>query len=558
MPFNPLIIQNRLFTSGIYAIMYLNIYKITEESEMPLIINNIRGELGEETGSVIKRALKRAGISEYLTVKTGIYKTSLDARKRGDIHFVHSVYAELYDSGMELCVNEKDVKRIEKSVFNPVISGKKKNGRIVIAGFGPAGMFCGLVLAENGYKPLILERGEDADRRIDSVKRYWSGGELNAESNVQFGEGGAGTFSDGKLTTRINDPLCRYVLERLNAFGAPDDILIKAKPHIGTDNLRKIVKEIRNRITECGGEVRFNSRLDDIVIENGEIKKALWNGNETETSVVVTAIGHSARDTFEMLQKNHIFMEPKPFSVGVRIEHRQQDVNESLYGEYADCPLLPVGEYQLSHRLTGGRCVYTFCMCPGGTVVPAASEQNTIVTNGMSEFARNGENANAAIAVSVSPEDFGGGIMDGVKFARNIERRAYDITLGKGAPATTTGGFLNGNPDLKTNIKGTYERGIEKSDFREIFPSFITDSLAAGINAFSKRLRCFGYKSALLTGPETRTSSPIRISRTENRNSVSLKNLYPCGEGAGYAGGIMSAAVDDIKTAIEIMKVISP
>ena len=259
-----------------------------------------------------------------------------------------------------------------------------------------------------------------------------------------------------------------------------------------------------------------------------------------------------------MLQKNHIFMEPKPFSVGVRIEHRQQDVNESLYGEYADCPLLPVGEYQLSHRLTGGRCVYTFCMCPGGTVVPAASEQNTIVTNGMSEFARNGENANAAIAVSVSPEDFGGGIMDGVKFARNIERRAYDITLGKGAPATTTGGFLNGNPDLKTNIKGTYERGIEKSDFREIFPSFITDSLAAGINAFSKRLRCFGYKSALLTGPETRTSSPIRISRTENRNSVSLKNLYPCGEGAGYAGGIMSAAVDGIKTAIEIMKVISP
>lgn len=240
---------------------------------MPLIINNIRGELGEETGSVIKRALKRAGISEYLTVKTGIYKTSLDARKRGDIHFVHSVYAELYDSGMELCVNEKDVKRIEKSVFNPVISGKKKNGRIVIAGFGPAGMFCGLVLAENGYRPLILERGEDADRRIDSVKRYWSGGELNAESNVQFGEGGAGTFSDGKLTTRINDPLCRYVLERLNAFGAPDDILIKAKPHIGTDNLRKIVKEIRNRITECGGEVRFNSRLDDIVIENGEIKK---------------------------------------------------------------------------------------------------------------------------------------------------------------------------------------------------------------------------------------------------------------------------------------------
>lgn len=525
---------------------------------MPLIINNLRGELGEEIDSVIKKGLKKAGLTEALTLKTGIFKTSLDARKQSDLHFIHSVYAELSDSGIEASIKKKDVKRIEKSEFTPEISGVKKKGRIVIAGFGPAGMFCGLVLAENGYKPLILERGEDADRRVASVSSYWSGGKLNSESNVQFGEGGAGTFSDGKLTTRINDPLCRYVLERFKGFGAPDEILIKAKPHIGTDNLRKIIKEIRCHITECGGDVMFNSRLDDIVIENGEVKSAIWNGNETETSAVVTAIGHSARDTFEMLNNKHVFMEPKPFSVGVRIEHRQQDVNESLYGRYANHLLLPVGEYQLSHRLSGGRCVYTFCMCPGGIVVPAASEQNTIVTNGMSEFARNGENANAAIAVSVTPDDFGRGVLDGVSFARNIEQNAYNITSGVSAPASTVGGFLSGNPDLKTDVKGTYERGIEKGDFRKIFPSYITDSIAVGINVFSKKLKCFGDMSALLTGPETRTSSPVRISRTENRNSVSLNNLYPCGEGAGYAGGIMSAAVDGIKTAVEIMKVIAP
>lgn len=525
---------------------------------MPLIINNIRGELSENSDSVIKKGLKKAGISGKEVIRSGIYKTSLDARKRNDIHFIHSVFAELADKDMEKSLKSANVKCIEKETFSPEISGEKADGRIVIAGFGPAGMFCGLVLAEHGYRPLILERGEDAESRVESVKRYWAGGELNTESNVQFGEGGAGTFSDGKLTTRINDPLCRYVLERFVQFGAPEEILIKAKPHIGTDNLRKIVKNIRNRIIESGGEVKFSSRLDDIVTENGEVKKAVWNGNETETAALVAAVGHSARDTFEMLAQKQIFMEPKPFSVGVRIEHKQKDVNESLYGKYADNPFLPVGEYQLSHRRRDGRCVYTFCMCPGGHVVPAASEEKTVVTNGMSEFARDGENANAAVAVSVSPEDFGNGVLDGVDFARKIEQNAYSLTDGKAAPATTVRGFLNGKPDIETDIKPTYDRDVMPCEFRKIFPAAVTDMLEEGMGVFSRKMNCFGDQSALMTAPETRTSSPVRISRTENRNSISLKNFYPCGEGAGYAGGIMSAAVDGIKTAMEIMKRIAP
>ena len=523
-------------------------------------VNNIHLSLDYDDKSVRKAVAKQLRIEEKSIKSCKIFRRSVDARKKDNIYFLTTVDAELNINEEKVCKKCGNAQIARKYEYNQMKFGNAPSP--IVVGAGPAGLFAALILARSGANPILIERGRDVDRRTADVNRFWTSGKLDITSNVQFGEGGAGTFSDGKLNSGTKDIRQRKVLEEFVSHGAPDEILYNAKPHIGTDMLKGTIKNIRNEIIELGGRVMFETKLVSMAFSDNKLKSITVetaNGDEIiETDNVILAIGHSARDTFEMLQKNHIFMEPKPFSVGVRIEHRQQDVNESLYGEYADCPLLPVGEYQLSHRLTGGRCVYTFCMCPGGTVVPAASEQNTIVTNGMSEFARNGENANAAIAVSVSPEDFGGGIMDGVKFARNIERRAYDITLGKGAPATTTGGFLNGNPDLKTNIKGTYERGIEKSDFREIFPSFITDSLAAGINAFSKRLRCFGYKSALLTGPETRTSSPIRISRTENRNSVSLKNLYPCGEGAGYAGGIMSAAVDGIKTAIEIMKVISP
>ncbi|MGN0613284.1 MAG: NAD(P)/FAD-dependent oxidoreductase [Porcipelethomonas sp.] len=523
---------------------------------MPVIINQICGGLDESEAAVIQKALRAVGLSSRDVKKAGINKVSLDARKRGSIHFVYSVYAEPADERTEKrLLGNKRCRPVPHAEIHPVISDKKRNGEIVIAGFGPAGMFCGLVLARNGYRPVILERGADVDRRIKDVSSYWSGGELNLNSNVQFGEGGAGTFSDGKLTTRINDPLCRYVLEEFVRFGAPEEILIKAKPHIGTDNLRSIVRALREEIISLGGRVLFDSRLDDIRLRDNSISSIVYNNStEIETAAAVLAVGHSARDTFEMLLNRQVFMQSKPFSAGVRIEHRQRAVDESLYGSLAGSPLLPAGEYQLSHRRSDGRCVYTFCMCPGGHVVPAASEAGTVVTNGMSSFARDGENANAALVVSVSEKDYGSGILAGMEFARKIEQQAFaTVQGGKTAPATTVRGFLDGTPSLKTGIVPTYDRGLHPCSFEEIFPKSITDMMREGLGVFSGKMHCFSDGDALLTAPETRTSSPVRITRTEQFNSVSAENLYPCGEGAGYAGGIMSAAVDGVKTALAVM-----
>lgn len=524
---------------------------------MPVIIDQINGSLNENADYIIEKAIKAAGLKKADIKQIGINKISLDARKRDNIHFVYSVYIEAYDKKLEqkLLLNKK-CRAVSKSNIILPSSPKKTNGEIVIAGFGPAGMFCGLILAEAGYNPIILERGRDIDRRINDTERFWSGGELDPESNVQFGEGGAGTFSDGKLTTRINDPFCRLVLEKFVEFGAPKEILIKAKPHIGTDNLRSIVKKIRKKIISLGGQIHFSSKLSNVNINNNRAASIAYNGNVCiNTEAIILAVGHSARDTFEMLMEKQLFMQPKPFSVGVRIEHKQQAVNESLYGKFADHPNLPPGEYQLSHRHSDGRCVYTFCMCPGGHVVAAASEKNTVVTNGMSRFARDGENANAALVVSVSEKDYGSGILDGMNFARSLEQNAYKTADGKNsAPASTVSGFMNGEPSVRTNILTTYDRGIHKADFLKIFPSFVTDMMKEGIVKFSKKMKCFSDGNALLIAPETRTSSPVRITRTENMNSISVENLYPCGEGAGYAGGIMSAAVDGIKTALAVMK----
>lgn len=528
---------------------------------MSIIINQIKGALDEDKMSVIKKALKTVNISERDVLSADINKVSLDARKQNDIHFVYSIYVKTVSKNIEkkLCRN-KNCRYVSDSNIIPDISSVKRDGEVVIAGFGPAGMFCGLLLAEYGYRPIIIERGKPVDERIKDVEEYWSGKILNKESNVQFGEGGAGTFSDGKLTTRINDPLCRYVLEKFAEFGAPKEILIKAKPHIGTDHLRKIVKNIRCKILSLGGKIIFNAKLDDFSVNNGAVKSITYNRiNIIKSSALVIAVGHSARDTFEMLLNKNIFLETKPFSVGVRIEHKQKDINYSLYGKYADNPNLPVGEYQLSYRRPDGRCVYTFCMCPGGHVVPAASEEHTVVTNGMSEFAREGENANSALVVSVSENDYGSGVLDGVNFARTIEQNAFKCTGGqKYAPANTVKGFLENSPTLKTNIISTYDRGICPCDLNKIFPNFVISMMGEGLRNFSGKIKCFGDGNAILTAPETRTSSPVRCKRTENMNSVSLENLYPCGEGAGYAGGIMSAAVDGIKTALAIMRKMGP
>lgn len=522
---------------------------------MPVVINQVICGVNSIESEIISKALKAAGLNRKYAETAKIYKTSLDARRQNDIHFVHSVFVTLEDSAAEkkLCDKNSRLTYVENSSFTPMISDMKKEGRICIAGFGPAGIFCALVLAEHGYRPLIIEKGEDIDRRTESVQNYWNGSDLNISSNVQFGEGGAGTFSDGKLTTRIKDPLCRYVLEQFVKYGAPEEILTKAKPHIGTDKLRGVIKAIRERIIALGGEIRFSSSVENFTELSGSVDTVEFTGGEVKCSALVLAIGHSARETFEMLASKNIFIEPKPFSVGARIEHKQTEIEKSLYGANAGNPLLPKGEYQLSCRRRSGRAAYTFCMCPGGTVVPAASEPETVVTNGMSEFSRNGENANAALVVSVTPADYGMSPLDGMYFARRIERRAYKLAGEKCAPASTVGGFLESRPSIEGSVSSTYARGIVPCEFREIFPSFVTDMMIEGLADFSRKMKCFGDKNALLTAPETRTSSPVRITRTERLNSLSLENLFPCGEGAGYAGGIMSAAVDGLKVALEIM-----
>lgn len=527
---------------------------------MAIIVNNISSPIKAEQSEVIAKALKTCGITDSDVKLSGIHKTSLDARKRAEIHFVHSVYLELHDKRLEkkLCAENDKCKGFQPSELDPVFGIERPSGRVIVAGFGPAGMFAALVLAKYGYRPLVLEMGADADKRSEIVEHFWKTGELDEKTNVQFGEGGAGTFSDGKLTTRIRDPRCRFVLESFVNFGADESVLIKAKPHIGTDVLKTVVKNIRKEIISLGGEIRFESPLKDIELINGKIRSVGIGGASAcreECAALIVACGHSARDTFYMLHDRGIELEPKSFSVGARIEHTRGAVDSSLYGEFAGNPYLPSGEYQLAHHTAAGRGVYTFCMCPGGTVVAAASESGGVVTNGMSEFARNGKNSNAAVVVSVSPDDFGHGVFDGLEFARGIERAAYSAASGYAAPATTVGGFFSGAPTLKgATVEPTYQRGVAAYEFRKIFPNFVTEPLAEGLRAFSRKMKCFGDEGAILTAPETRTSSPIRIPRGEYLNSGYADNLYPCGEGAGYAGGIMSAATDGVRVALAIMK----
>ncbi len=524
---------------------------------MPIIVMNIKTPLDMGEAEIISSALREIGVGKRRVLSASIYKTSLDARKRErtreGIRLVSSILLSLDSEELERELSKRqNVKYFEELTLSPAISGRKTDGRVVIAGFGPAGMFAGLILSEYGYKPVILERGGSVDERVEKITEYWAGGELDESTNVQFGEGGAGTFSDGKLTTRINDPLCRYVLQKFVEFGAPESILRIAKPHLGTDNLRGIVKNIRNRIIENGGEVRLHSELTGIELNGERIVRVKTPSGDIETSTLILAIGHSARDTFEMLTGSGIRLEAKPFSVGARIEHTQESVDRSLYGDYAGSPLLPKGEYQLSHRRPDGRACYTFCMCPGGLVVASACEKETIVTNGMSMYSRDGENANAAVVVSVTPDDFGRNPLDGVKFAHDIERKAYLISGDSRAPAMTVGDFL-GSPTSRS-VTPSYKPGVVDRDLNNLFPQFVSEMMKEGLTKFATQMDCFNDMGAVLTAPETRTSSPVRIPRDENMRAIGTENLIPCGEGPGYAGGIMSAAVDGIRAALEVMK----
>ncbi len=520
---------------------------------MSIIVSELRCDGKEEAVSL---AMKKIGVSSSEINFSAVYKMSKDARHKA-LSLVFSVIISLKDKDKEKKLAEKlrFVSYVSEET-ETVLSGEERlKNSPVIVGFGPAGMFAALILAERGYNPIVIERGADIDKRVKICEGFFSGGAFSERTNVQFGEGGAGTFSDGKLTTRINDPLCREVLIRLNGFGADEKILYEAKPHIGTDKLREIVKNIRLKIESLGGKVIFENKLVDINISGGKIKSIVTEKGEIETETLILAMGHSARDTFSMLNTKQIAMEEKPFSVGVRIEQKQEVINKAMYGEEYNSKVFGNAEYQLSLR-KGERAVYTFCMCPGGVVVPAASEEEGLCVNGMSYSGRNLENANSALVVSVSGEDFGSELFSGINFQRELERKAYMLGGRKySAPIEYASDFL-GEKGEKT-VLPSYPIAVEEADLKTLFPECVSSMLADGLLSFRRKIRDFD-RGAVLTGVETRTSSPLRILRNENRESVSVKGLYPAGEGAGYAGGIMSAAVDGIKTANAVISKYAP
>ena len=525
---------------------------------MAIIVSQIKTSLSEPRENALGKAISLLKLQKSEIKTSKIHKYSVDAR-HGEISFVSSVFIELFNTKREKELSEKlpNVRLFDNQPLSVTFGKEQLSGKICIAGFGPAGMFCALTLSEFGYKPIVFERGAAMNERISAVESFWNGGKLNENANVQFGEGGAGTFSDGKLTTRINDPLCARVLEKFVEFGAPEEILTKAKPHIGTDKLRKIVVNMRERIISLGGEVRFLSPIEKINLQSGKVRSVSVNGEDFPCGAVVLALGHSAHDTFGELLKSGVELVPKAFSVGARIEHLQADIDKALYGKYAGHPALPPAEYALSHH-EKGRGIYTFCMCPGGFVVASQNSQNSVLTNGMSNFDRAGQNANSAVLVSVTPDDFGdrNNALAGVDFVHRLEEKAFAMGKYSGkAPAMLTREFIgNGSAFSLGKVTPTYSLGVESANLRELFPDYISDNLAAGIRQFECKIKGFSDNDSILTAIETRSSSPVRIPRNESCEALCADNLYPCGEGAGYAGGIMSAAVDGIKIALKIME----
>lgn len=505
-------------------------------------INDIKLSLGESERRLEDIACERFGQKpKYFR----ILKKSLDARKKNDIKYVYSI--EFSDSEPPAAPQVKTVER-SRIPQNP----------IVIAGSGPAGLFCALTLIEHGIQPIIIERGDKVEDRVRKTMEFFENGSLDEESNIQFGEGGAGTFSDGKLNTQTHSPLIFSVLSAFVRFGAPEEILYLQKPHIGSDVIRQVIINMRNYILSRGGEILFRTRLDGVHLESDKVKSVSVTHGGTRTkldvSSLVVAIGHSARDTFEMLKDSGVYMRQKDFAVGVRIEHLQRDIGKSQYGN--SYRLLPAADYKAVYK-GRDRSAFTFCMCPGGYVMPAASERGGVVTNGMSNYARDGANANSALVVQIRRSDFGSDEpLAGVEFQRKIERKAFEVAGGNySAPVQLVGDFMNKRKSARFgSVLPTYARGTEFAALDDVLPEYICDVLRLAITDIDKRLRGFASAEAVMTAPETRTSSPVRMERTERLNSVSAENLYPCGEGAGYAGGITSAAVDGIKTALEIIR----
>ena len=539
-----------------------------------VILEGISVPVGTSEEDVLRKARQQLG--QKLRSKGGagqwtyrLFKKSVDARKREDIRLVYAVLASADADGAGLSREQLDragLKPLSKESMTLTKGTAPLGARPLVVGMGPAGLFCAYLLAREGYAPILIDRGDCVADRVRSVEAFYDHGALDTESNIQFGAGGAGTFSDGKLLTRISDPRCTLVLETLKDMGAPEDITLKAKPHVGTDVLRTVVQRMLDEITRLGGDVIYRCRLDSYDRLPDGTFSVQTNKGSISCGVLVLATGHSARDTYEMLLSRGAVLIPKPISVGVRIEHLREDMDTMLYGRFAGHPDLGAAEYHLSDT-KGERGVYTFCMCPGGEVVAAASEEDTVVVNGMSHRARDGKNSNSAVAVSVQPSDFepvnGSPVLGGIAFQRRIERAAF-IAGGRdySAPVQTVGDFLTGNGahTAPARVQPTYGGGerYRLAPMDNVLPPFVCASLRYGLGSFDRKVKGFAMAEAVLTAPETRTSSPVRMCRGEDLCALGQPGVYPCGEGAGYAGGITSAAVDGLKVAEAILAVYRP
>lgn len=521
-------------------------------------LTEIKLPLDHEEHEIQDAIEAKLGITADQVISFNIFKRGYDARKKTKILLIYTldVAVENEEALLEEFVSDPHVKVTPDMAYKFVAQAPENlTERPVVIGFGPCGLFSALILAQSGFKPIVVERGKEVRERTKDTFGFWRKRTLNTESNVQFGEGGAGTFSDGKLYSQVKDPkhYGRKVIEEFVAAGAPEEILYVSKPHIGTFKLVTMIEKMRAKIIELGGEIRFSTRVDDIHMEDGQITGlTLSNGEEIKSRHVILAVGHSARDTFEMLHERGVYMEAKPFSVGFRIEHKQSMIDEARFGPNAGNPILGAADYKLVHHCKNGRTVYSFCMCPGGTVVAATSEEGRVVTNGMSQYSRAERNANSAIVVGIDPErDYPGDPLAGIRFQRELETGAY-ILGGENydAPAQKIGDFLKGrDPSELGDVQPSFTPGIHLTDISKALPDFAIEAIREAIPAFDKKIKGFASADGLLTGVETRTSSPVCIKRGKDYQSVNLKGFFPAGEGAGYAGGILSAGIDGIKAA---------